>query len=648
MATAAQSLTEAGSGPQALTPVEAHWFTPIFTDGGGNTVVSDPYTTNYNNGTAPFNVTLTDTNIDANDVAGTTTPIASYATGYNFHIASALQASGNKVIVYDVADGTYPQSSAVDIDAQTVDSQGNPIGTPVTLQSDVQNVRQFRVGSAAIGNNGYVLTYATVNTTTVVETVSYQGYTAAGTAIAGDGGTLDTFNTTGTGESFGFGTLHPSTAANPSFVYLRGSNNNGQYSNNVGVKYETVSTTGQPSGGLTLITPPYPTGSTSPDLLNYSYERLTPTAASQNDLAIIMRYSYVDASGATQEALDVHTLNTATGVGADHTIALAGTDTDTSLTQTVLANGDIAVGYNDGSSQPLKVQIFDTNGNPLGAPLTLPSSEAGFQLDTNAAGQVIVEYTATGGTGQQLDYDVYNVNAAGLTPASPTLNQLVTYDGGGTFTLTGTVGSSAASGVEITATVDGTVEDLGAATLNGDGTFTFTDAVGANIQGFITATETDTDGAQSSGQANYSLQGGLSGTFTARQTSYTPDGNAETAVTKFRDDGSRVVNVKTDGTTYTSSFFDTFQNNGEPSNTFVFTQNHGLDTIKLFRVAGADHDTISLPQSDFTSVAEVLQNTTSKGGTSTIVDPVTGDAIRLAGVTKAQLTANQGDFTFHA
>lgn len=643
------ALTEANGGSKPLTPVEPHWFSPIFTDGGGNTVVSDPYTTNYNNGTAPYNVTLTDTNIDANDVAGATVPIASYATGFNFHIASALQSTGNKVIVYDVANGTYPQSSAVDILAQTVDTQGNPIGAPVTLQSGVQNVRQFRLGSSAIGNNGYVLTYATVDPTTEVETVSYQGYTAAGAAIAGDSGTLDSFNTSGSGESYGFGTLHPSTAANPSFVYLRGSNNNGQYTNNVGVKYETVSPTGQPSSGLTLIKPPYPAGSSSPDLLNYSFSRLTPTATSPNDLAIIMRYSYVDASGVNREALDIHTLNTATGVGADQVISLASTDTDSSLTQTVLANGDLAVGYNDGSSQPLKVQIFDTNGNPLGAPLALPSSEAGFQLDTNAAGQVIVEYTATTASGQQLAYDVYNVNAAGLTPKGPTLNQLVTYSGNGTFTLNGKLGNSTATAVEITATVDGTVQDLGAATLNGDGTFTFKDAVGANIQGFITATETEASGAQASGQANYSLQGGLSQNgFTARQTRYTADGNSQTAVSLFRDDGSRNVNVKNAGATYTSSFFDTFQNNGQPDNTFVFTQNHGLDTVKLFRVDGADHDTISLPQSDFTSVAQVLQNTTSYGGNSKIVDPVTGDAVRIVGVTKAQLTANQGDFAFHA
>ena len=427
-------LTESDQGPQPLTNVEAHWFSPIFTDGGGNTVVSDPFTTNYNNGNAPYNVTLTDTNIGADDKAKPTIFVSNYTTGFNFHITSASLSSGKNAIFYDIANGVYPQSSAVDIDVQTVDSQGNPVGAPLTLLSDVQNVRQFRIGSAAIGGNGYVLTYATVDPTTEIETVSYQGFDVANAPIAGDSGTLDSFSTSGTGESYGFGTLQSSTESDPSFVYLRASTNNGVYAQNAGVKYQTVATTGKPTSALKFIAPPYPNGSSSQDLLNYSFQRLTPTAQGGNDLAIIMRYSYVDASGTTQQALDVHTLNAETGVGTDHVVALAGGDTNTNLTQTVLANGNIAVGYGDGSSDPLQVQIFDPNGKMVGAPLTLSSDEANFSLDTNEAGQLIVEWTATANGGQQLDYDVYNVSGAGSSPTS----------GGGTTPGTGT--SSTPSG----------------------------------------------------------------------------------------------------------------------------------------------------------------------------------------------------------
>ncbi len=324
-------LTEWDEGPQSLTPVEAHWFSPIITNGDGNTVVTDPFTTNYNSGNAPWNVTLTNTNIN-NGVASSTVPIASYSTGYNFHIASATLANGDKAIFYDTANGIYPQSNAVDINVQTVDSQGNSVGSPVTLQSGLADVRQFRVGSAALGGNSYVLTWAQAIPDSAggsTETVYYQGYTATGLPISGDSGTLDFFHDNTTqGESYGFGTLQSSGQGNPGFAYLRGSTNNGQYPNNIGVKYETVSPSGQLSSGLTLITPPYPSDATSPDLLNFNDERLTPTTSSSNDLAVIMRYSYADATGTTQQAIDVKTLNAETGVGADHVVSLSNGDTE--------------------------------------------------------------------------------------------------------------------------------------------------------------------------------------------------------------------------------------------------------------------------------------------------------------------------------
>lgn len=535
MAKSQQILSEWGEGPQPLTPIESHWFSPIFTDGGGNTVVSDPYTTNYNNGSAPYNVTLTDTAIGGNDQAGPTVPIASYATGFNFHIASATLADGDKVIFYDQANGTYPQSSAVDILAQTVDSQGNPVGAPMTLQSDVQNVRQFRVGSAALGGNGYVLSWATVDPQTLQQTTYYQGYSSNGTPVAGDSGTLDSFtSSTVSGESYGFGTLQDSTESNPSFVYLRGSTDNGAYAQNAGVKYETVSTSGQPTSALTFIAPPYPGGSSSPDLLNYSYVRLKPTATNGNDLAIIMRYSYVDASGTTQQALDVHTLNAETGAGTDHVVALASGDTNTSLTQTVLSNGDLAVGYGDGTNDPFQVQVFDPSGRAVGAPLVLPSDEAGFSLDTNDAGQLVVEWTANAGTGQQLDYDIYDVNGSG--------------------------GSS---------TSGGTAGRTGISTVSGSG---------------------------------------------------------------------QTIDLQ--------PFADVF-NGKQASNTFVFSPGDGLEVIHGFEVGGAGHDTIELPSSDFRNFAAVLRNTGDVGGSAFITDPKTGDAIRLAGVTTAELKAHPKDFAFY-
>ena len=80
---------------------------------------------------------------------------------------------------------------------QTLDGQGDPVGTPTMPLSDMQNVRRFRVGSAALGGNGYVLTSATVDPTTERERVSYQGFTVDNAPIAGDTGTLDFSRTSG-------------------------------------------------------------------------------------------------------------------------------------------------------------------------------------------------------------------------------------------------------------------------------------------------------------------------------------------------------------------------------------------------------------------------------------------------------------------
>jgi len=240
-------------------------------------------------------------------------------------------------------------------------------------------------------------------------------------------------------------------------------------------------------------------------------------------------------------------------------------------------------------------------------------------------------------------YQTTVVNAVAFNP-------LVTYDGNGTLTLTGAVASDAGvTNVDITATVLGKVTDLGPAMLNGDGSFTFTDHVGAHVQGFITATETDGTGAQQSAAANFSLQADLTGgPFVARQRSYTADGSAETAVTTFREDGSRRVNVQAAGQTYNSYQSDIFANHGEPNNSFVFDPGHGLDVVRQFKADGIDHDTLSLPDLDFgNSVAEALRNTQDVSGGTLIIDPVTSDAIRLTGVSKAQLTANPGDFAFH-
>ena len=242
-----------------------------------------------------------------------------------------------------------------------------------------------------------------------------------------------------------------------------------------------------------------------------------------------------------------------------------------------------------------------------------------------------------------------------VVPDAVSIDPAVTYSRG-VFTLTGTASSAAGvSSVEISAQVDGVATDLGAAMVNANGTFMFADRIGPHTQGFITATETDGAGLQTvSADPGFSLTGGLDqGTFRASQTSYTDGGMEEASTSLFRAGGSRKVDVQADDQTLTSDFFDTFNNHGDPGNTFVFNPGHGLDIVNQFRVNGVDHDGLSFLGSDFGStpaaqLAAVLQNASNGPGGVTIMDPTSGDTVRLAGVTKAQLVHNKQDFTFHA
>ncbi|MGI4768919.1 MAG: beta strand repeat-containing protein, partial [Janthinobacterium lividum] len=234
---------------------------------------------------------------------------------------------------------------------------------------------------------------------------------------------------------------------------------------------------------------------------------------------------------------------------------------------------------------------------------------------------------------------------AGLLSFSPS----VTYERG-VFTLTGTLQSAGATGVDISAVVDGTPTDLGAATLNGDGTFTFRDRVGSHQQGFITATETDATGVSASSSATFSLDRDPARShFVASVYQYDQGGSEIIGVSRYRRNGSDVVQIDAGGQTLTSGFADTFNNHGAPSTTFVFNSGYGLDSINQFRVDGDDHDTISLLGSDFhNSIAAVLHNTVDTQHGVAISDPTSGDTVRLTGITKAELVHNRQDFTFHS
>ena len=92
---------------------------------------------------------------------------------------------------------------------------------------------------------------------------------------------------------------------------------------------------------------------------------------------------------------------------------------------------------------------------------------------------------------------------------------------------------------------------------------------------------------------------------------------------------------------------DTFAANGT-STRFVLDHGIGDELITGFQVAGAGHDTVSLPNSDASRLANILADATSDGQGDTTIKIGQGDTVTFAGVSVAQLQKHAGDFVFHA
>ena len=79
--------------------------------------------------------------------------------------------------------------------------------------------------------------------------------------------------------------------------------------------------------------------------------------------------------------------------------------------------------------------------------------------------------------------------------------------------------------------------------------------------------------------------------------------------------------------------------------TFVFKPAFGQGLIAGFTASGNAHDTLSLPASEFGSIAAVLNNATQQGA-DTVISAHNGDTITLQAVAKADLTIH--DIRLHA
>lgn len=254
-----------------------------------------------------------------------------------------------------------------------------------------------------------------------------------------------------------------------------------------------------------------------------------------------------------------------------------------------------------------------------------------------------------------------------------TLNHQPVFDNG-TFTVTGTATSSVGvKSVELDAFTNNGDITLGPVTPDANGNFSISFPLASGTYDDIYAVETD-----NSGYRFHNLNGTISVTgkiqntnFAAQETIASPIGqnvntlyfsedgslkkerlyNSSGALKDeidYHPDGSSVFHVDSSNQTVESNYFDTFLAGNTASNTFVFDPGHGLDIIHGFEATGGTHDTISLPNADFTSIADVLRHTQSFTGGTAIHDPVSGDTVRLPGVSKSDLIANQQDFKLHS
>ena len=152
------------------------------------------------------------------------------------------------------------------------------------------------------------------------------------------------------------------------------------------------------------------------------------------------------------------------------------------------------------------------------------------------------------------------------------------------------------------------------------------------------------------GTLSYNISGGSffdGKRYSATTSTYADDGTLLNE-TRDRNDGSQFTQLFVAGQTVDLTGHNVVQANNQGSTTFVFNPGYeqAVALVQGFTVNGDYHDTLNLPSSDFGSVADVLHNAHNVQGGVMIADPTSGDAIRLAGVTKAQLVHNQQDFAF--
>ncbi|WP_237477770.1 hypothetical protein [Lichenibacterium dinghuense] len=297
------------------------------------------------------------------------------------------------------------------------------------------------------------------------------------------------------------------------------------------------------------------------------------------------------------------------------------------------------------------------------------------ELDENSAG-VVSRISNYDGSGNLVSQTAVAVNGSAAAPLSVSFDPTAAFESSTAAQLTGTTSAyGSASSIEIfdgaaAATVDpqsGAVlsgaRALGYATINPDGTWSFDAHVGPGPHVF-TAVATGMSGAVASAQSSFSIQAGVVGSPYVYQEIDHGASGAVAATTSYAADGSVVARSNNGGPTVNggsstaevirSASDDVMTGDGSGNTTFFFRRGFGQDEITNFNYlsatqspAGIEHDVISLPQSAFTKMAQVMRHTTTSLDGDAVIHLSPTDSIKLDGVTKADLITHPNVFRFH-
>ena len=89
------------------------------------------------------------------------------------------------------------------------------------------------------------------------------------------------------------------------------------------------------------------------------------------------------------------------------------------------------------------------------------------------------------------------------------------------------------------------------------------------------------------------------------------------------------------------------KDDGNAGGSFVFDPSYGQGVVQNLIAAAQPHDIGHSSSDDFKSIVDVLRSLHDAGGSSTITDPTSGDAIRLANISKGDSEGHHGGFAFH-